>query len=75
MEIKKNTLLNVNHCRKGKFMGIAMKDFSIDDDWYPIALAQEDGVYGTGNHRTGPKWIIGDEIPCRKSLCEIEVLE
>jgi len=71
MKIKKGTLLNVNHSRKGKFVGIAEKDFDTDKtEFYPIAVAQEKSVAGNTN-----SWGIGNSIPCRNSLCKIEIKE
>ena len=69
MKIKKGTLLKVNHSRKGKFVGIAEKDFDTDKtEFYPIALAQEKIVDGVANY-----WGEGSSIPCRNGLCEIEI--
>ena len=71
MEIKKGTLLEVNHSRKGKFVGVAEKDFDTDKtEFYPIALAQEEIVDGIVND-----WGMGSSIPCRNSLCKIKIKE
>jgi len=70
MKIAKGTLLNVVHRRKGKFIGIAERDFDItQEEFYPIALAQEAPVKGFSGR---PKWFPGDSISCRNSLCFIE---
>lgn len=69
MEVKKGTLLNVSHTRKGDFVGIATRDFNTDDtEFYPIALAGNLAVDGL---IAKDKWIQGEDIPCRKSLCII----
>ena len=71
MKIKEGTLLEVNHSRKGKFVGVAEKDFDTDKtEFYPIELAQEKIVNGLVNY-----YGMGSSIPCRNSLCEIEVKE
>lgn len=66
-EVKKGTLLKINHSRKGTFLARAKEDFNLDDEWYPIVLAVErvDGM--------NTFWEAGDDIPCRASLCKIEV--
>ena len=66
MQIKKGTKLKVRHSRKGKFLGIAAKDFSTDDEWYPIKATES--TFGISNG-----WDSGERIPCRGSLCTIEV--
>ena len=66
MKIEKGTILNVNSIRKGKFTGISISDFDTEDEWYPIAVHQEEPVYGMSE-----VWKKGDEIPCRKGLCTI----
>ncbi len=71
MEIKKGTLLNVKHNRKGNFKGIAIKDFDTDTtEFYPIALAQSNPIEGLSVLNS---WIEGEEIPCRNSLCTVEL--
>lgn len=71
MKIKQGTILNVSHSRKGNFVGIATKDFDTDTtEFYPIALARHQAVDGL---ITKDKWIEGEEIPCRKSLCMVTV--
>lgn len=72
----KNTLLEVKHNRKGTFVAIATRDFTPEDEtFYPLALAQKtDGdrisaVVGLNNF-----WLVGEDIPCRASLCTIEVI-
>lgn len=40
MKIKAGTLLEVNHCRKGDFLGMASEDFDIEKtEFYPIRVA------------------------------------
>lgn len=68
--IKKGTLLNVVHVRKGKFKAIALEDFDIEtvkkeDGFYPLAVAGDD-VRGQSED-----WMDGERIPCRASLCKI----
>lgn len=70
MEIKKGTVLNVNHSRSGKWVGIADRDFNTEDKWYPINLHQEKPVYGMSS-----VWVDGDEMPCRGSFVKLEVKE
>lgn len=73
MKIKKDTLLDVNHSRKGKFLGIATRDFDTESEtFYPIALAERKRLYAASvTYSTIDPWVIGDEIPCRNSLCQI----
>jgi len=71
MKIKKGTLLEVNHSRRGQFIGIAEKDFDTDEtEFYPIVLAQEKTIEGSNGY-----WGEGSSIPCRNSLCEIKIKE
>jgi len=73
MKIKEGTLLNVNHIRSGKWVGIATRDFDTDNEpLYPIALAQLKPVDGL---ITKARWVKGDNMPCRKTLCIIQVRE
>lgn len=63
MEIKKNSIVWVNHSRKGKFIAKAIQDFNTEkDEWYPLKLvtAKVEGLNTT--------WIEGEEIPCRANL-------
>jgi len=69
--IKKGTILNVRHTRSGKWTGIATQDFDTElVEFYPIALAQEEIVEGLT-----VQYLPGDNMPCRKSLCTITILE
>lgn len=69
MLIKKGTLLNVNHSRKGDFVGFAIQDFDTDTtEFYPIAVAEHKIISGASMFAA---WRQGDEVPCRKSLCQI----
>lgn len=69
MKIKKGTLLNIRHQRKGRFVGIAREDFDTQTaEFFPITLAHG----GVADHKGLIKWIEGDSIECRASLCSIE---
>ena len=71
MFIKKGTILDVSHSRKGTFIGVATKDFDTDkEEFYPIAVAQKDAVQGANT-----EWIEGEEVPCRNSLCKIKIIK
>jgi hypothetical protein len=78
MIIKKDTLLQVNHSRKGQYMAIALKDFDNEtEEFYPLAIAtikQGGNGYGVGGLYTDAKWKAGDEIPSRRSLCTIKII-
>lgn len=65
MLIKAGTKLTVKHSRKGTFEGIAEKDFDTETtEFYPIITLEY--VCGIVN-----KWLEGERISCRKSLCAI----
>jgi hypothetical protein len=69
-ENQKGTLIDVNHSRSGKWRSIATKDFDTEKDaWYPIALAQEETVYGVVNSREH-----GADMPARKGLGSIRLV-
>ena len=69
MKIKKGTLCLIKHSRKGTFYGTAKEDFDTEDrEFYPIIVSEIMGVKGLNE-----EWIEGEEIPCRDSLCEIEI--
>jgi hypothetical protein len=71
MIIKKGTLLDVSHERKGKFRGIATRDFDAATEmFYPIALAEGQKVDGLNT-----VWNAGEDVPCRNSLCMIKVVK
>ena len=73
MKIKIGTLLKIKHNRKGTFMGMAYKDFDSEkEEFYPIrvAIKNENIIKGLNND-----WNIDEEIPCRASLCEIEIIK
>ena len=81
MKVKKNEILEVNHCRKGKFVGITLRAFdTAKEEFYPIAVAQEEPITGIGGGFTGmigttvsrTQWRTGEEIPCRNTLCTIK---
>lgn len=65
MLIKKGTVLDLDHARKGRFKGIAKRDFKTTDEWYPIVLA------GATVHGVSESWGTAEEIPCRRGLCKI----
>jgi hypothetical protein len=69
MEIKKGTLLQIKHKRKGNFLAYAKNDFDTEsNEFYPVVLAGEK-IEGKANG-----WEGGEEISCRGSLCEISVV-
>ena len=73
MKIKSGSLLEINHERKGRFLAIACADFDTDkEEFYPVAIAEQqtEGVIGLVN-----EWLPGEEIPCRRSFCNVEVLK
>lgn len=66
MEITKGQRIQVHHLRKGVFDAVAQRDFNTDsEEWYPLALARGNFVRGLS---VATYWEAGDEIPCRKSL-------
>lgn len=69
MIIKAGQYLIVKHKRKGTFYGIAIEDFETPDEWYPIAVMEEN-VKGLNRN-----WILGDTISCKAELCEIELID
>jgi len=64
MKILKGSRVTVKHSRKGIFRAVAIRDFDIDEEWYPLATAEEvHGIsQGPGNRAWGP----GE--PCRASF-------
>ena len=71
MIIKKDTILKISHNRKGRFFGMATREFdSKKEEFYPIVVAQLAPVYGITD-----KWKTGEEIPCKKDLCKIKLVE
>ncbi len=68
MLIQKGTKLLINDIRKGSYLGEAARDFDTEkEEFYPI-IARE-YVSGMAN-----EWFDGDEIPCRKGLAKISVM-
>lgn len=70
MKITKSTILDVDHARSGRWVGMAREDFDTEDptiEWYPINLAQEraEGIITV--------WSEDAQMPCRKSLCTITI--
>lgn len=61
MLIKKDDLLEVFHTRKGKFVGVATRNFDTEK------ATTEEVITGMAND-----WVEGEEIPCRASLCTIK---
>jgi len=73
MKIQKGTKLLIKHTRKGTFMAIAASSFDTDDEWYNVKVADgEDSILGLSAHKY---WEAGEDIPCRASLCKIEVIK
>jgi hypothetical protein len=71
-QVKKGTLLLVKSSRKGTYKAIALRDFDLRDEWYPVALAETDkSIVGMNPSNI---WIPGDEVPCRASLCTVTFL-
>lgn len=68
--IKKGTLLLVKHSRKGTFYGRVKRDFSIKEEWYPIVSDEIRSIDGLNT-----EWEYGEEVPCRNSLCKIEIVQ
>lgn len=69
MFIKKGQKLVINDRRKGTFKAVATKDFNTDiEEFYPVACCER--VVGLTK-----VWFTGDEIPARKSLCNISLVE
>lgn len=66
MIIAKDTILEVRHNRSGRFIGIAKEDFDTEDEWYPIAVHQDELVNGLTQ-----SWGRGENVPCRKTMCRI----
>jgi hypothetical protein len=72
MKIDKDTLLQVKSSRKGNYKAIALKDFDTEDEWYPVALAENKAIVGMNKANL---WIAGDEVPCRKGLNTVEIIK
>lgn len=72
MQIKKGTILKINHSRKGEFLAIVDEDFDTEKtEFYPVSLAEgEKDVRGMNT-----VWHAGENISCRNSLCTVEVIE
>ena len=69
MKIKKGTLFLVRDPRKGKYIGKALRDFDTEtEEFYPVTPVET--VFGMVN-----TWEPGDEIPCRKGIAEIKIME
>jgi len=69
MKIKKGTLCFVKHSRSGNWYGVAYEDFDTEDEWYSLILDEEAGRSGLNT-----EWEKGEKMPCRKSLCKIEII-
>jgi hypothetical protein len=70
MLIKKGTIIKVRHNRKGTFLAIVTTDFDTENiDFYPIKLTKNEYVKGSSED-----WKGGDEIPCRRQFCTIEIV-
>lgn len=71
MIIKKNTIIEVDHIRKGKFFAMALDNFDTEKtEFYQIALAQVKPVIGLNT-----EWEVGGIVPCRGSLCKIKIIK
>lgn len=71
MEIKKGQLVFVKHERKGNFYAKAIKDFNTEEEeFYPIVSAEQRNIGGLNT-----EWVTGEKIPCRNSLCSIEIIK
>ena len=69
MHIKKDTILKINHIRKGQFTAIAERDFDTETtEWYPIVAAE----LVTGRSQN---WEIGEHIACRAKFCTLCTIE
>lgn len=68
MKIKKGTILEIEHRRKGTFTAMAKEDFDIEDEWYLVTVCQAKEIDGMNT-----TWELGEDIPCRASLCKIKV--
>mgnify|MGYP001588909923 CR=1 FL=1 len=67
MKIEKGTLVKIAHARKGTFYAIAAKNFDTEDDWYPIAVAENNANAVCG---ITMRWFPGEHIPCHRTLCK-----
>ena len=73
MNILKGQHLHINHIRKGEFDAVATRDFNTDaEEFYPVAVAKGYFIQGLA---IATYWSPGDEIPCRKSLCTLTIIE
>ena len=71
MIIKKGAILDVKHSRSGNWTGIATEDFDTEkDEWYPLALAQEEIVEGMNIF-----WEKSNDMPARRGLCTVKLKE
>ena len=70
MIVNKGQLIKVTHVRKGVFEAVAAKDFDTEkEEWYPVVV-----VFGETIEGLSRAWEYGTRIPCRRSLCKIEVV-
>jgi len=77
MFVKKDTILDINHSRKGQFRAIALENFDTNKtEFYPVAIALLKGkpsaVRGLNPNNI---WVAGDAIPCRNTLCIIKIVK
>ena len=70
MLIKKGTILNINHNRKGKFLAIASVDIDTDNEWCHVKTLQNINGINSVN-----KWQEGEEVTLRKGLFSAEIIE
>ncbi len=68
MIIKEGNVLKIKHDRKGTIMVIAERDFDPEnEEFYPVKAAEAvNGIH------TVKKWLPGDHVPCKRSLCTIK---
>lgn len=68
--IKKGTILQVTHVKKGFFTGIVTRDFdNLRENFFPIALHQDQNLKDANY-----EWKRGEEIPCRSTLVTIKIV-
>ena len=69
MTVRKGQLLEVTHCRKGKFLAVAEKTFNTKkEEFYPLKVAKKK-VSGLNID-----WYAGESIPCRGDFCKIAII-
>lgn len=70
MKFKEGDKVLVKHSRSGTWKGIVSKDFDTEkNEWYSVKLNQS-FAQGISNN-----WEMGENMPCRRGLCTISLLE